>query len=100
MRCQTKGQCAQYKCCTDRSRQRETVKNKQPRSMPAYPTKQSPHQVSARFTWQKHRGLLHLLAVGLPIAGLDSTFFASRQQLIKPKHLDVDEEQDESWQDA
>src|SRR5260370_29162170 len=99
MRCQTKCQRAQYKCCTDRSRQRETVKNEQSRSMPSYPTKRSPHQASARFTWQKHRGSLHLLVVDLPVAGLDPTLFASRQQVIEPKHIDVGEEQDESCPD-
>src|SRR5258708_6873230 len=98
MRCQTKGQRAQYKCCTDRSRQGETVKNEQPCSMPAYPTKKSPRQVSPWFTWQKHGSPLHLLAVDLPIACLDSTLFAACENVIKPEHIDVNNKQDETRQ--
>src|SRR5258707_6648987 len=94
-----KGQLAQYKGCTDPSRQGDTIKNEESHSTPSYPTKQSPHQVSARFTWQKHGSSLHLLAVDLPIAGLDSTLFASRQQVIEPKHIDIGEEQNEAWAD-
>src|SRR5258708_19423055 len=81
-----KGQLAQYKGCTDPSRQGDTIKNEESHTTPSYPTKQSPHQVSARFTGQKHGSPPHLLAVDLPIAGLNSNFFASRPYFTTTNH--------------
>src|SRR2546425_11766916 len=61
-----------------------------------YPAKQALLQVPARFPRQKHPSSPLLLTVGFSIAGLHPTLLATRQKVVEPKHIDINDEQDKA----
>src|SRR5207253_7846657 len=60
------------------------------------PAKKSPLQEASWFPWQKHPSSLYLFVVHLAKTGLHPAFLAPRQQIVKPKHVDINDEKDEA----
>src|SRR5712691_11444844 len=59
-----------------------------------YPAKQALLQVPTRFPRQKHPSSPLLFTVGVSVAGLHPTLLATRQKVVEPKHIDINDEQD------
>src|SRR6266446_54583 len=93
---QSKAGPAKPECRADRDGQRDGKHDDQSHSAVAYPAKQPLLQVPARFARQKHPSSPLLLTVNLSVAGLHPTLFATRQQVVEPEHIDVNDEQDKA----
>src|SRR6266852_6843910 len=96
MRSQGNTGLTQHECCADRHGYREDVDDNQSRLVRVYPAKQALLQVPARFARQKHPSSPLLLTVSLSVAGLHPSLLATRQKVVEPKHIDIDDEHDKA----
>jgi hypothetical protein len=53
-------------------------------------------QILSGFPRQKHPSSPLLLTIGFSIAGLHPTLLATRQKVVEPKHIDINDEQDKA----
>src|SRR6266702_5145803 len=86
---QSKAGLTQHECCADPHGYREGVDDNQSHLAVAYPAKQALLQVPARFPRQEH-------PVGVSIVALHPTLLATRQKVVEPKHIDINDEQDKA----
>src|SRR5215469_8616629 len=93
---QSEADSAQHECRTDHNGDGQCVDDSQSRSTIAYPPKQALPQSPTRLPRQKHPSPLPLLAIPLAIASFHPALLATRQKVVEPKHVDVNDEQDEA----
>src|SRR5215470_20440780 len=93
---QSEADSAEHECRTDHNGDGQCVDDNQSRSTIAYPPKQALLQSPTRFSRQKHRSQLPFLTIRLSVPSFHSALLATRQKVVEPKHVDVNDEQNEA----